>query len=123
MVDVWAGAGDHNGMNTGVKELSTDIQDPKINKDPSQKVRATLRKSTLHKTWCSREKGHPGKLHGGFCQQKHSHSNTDSEIGPGGQEKKPKTKGTRPKTPKTYRNSGTLPRTKGFLYQPPYRTG
>ena len=28
----------------------------------------------------------------------------------------------RPKTQETYRNSGTLPRPKGFLYQRPYRT-
>ncbi len=61
-------------------------------------------------------------LQGGLCQQKHRHRNADSKIGPGGQENRPETQEKRPKTTKTERNSGTLPRPKGFLYQRPYRT-
>ncbi len=41
-------------------------------------------------------------LQGGFCRQrlKHNHRNTDSKIGPGGQENRPGTPGKRPTNPK-----------------------
>ncbi len=57
-----------------------------------------------------------------FLSTETRHKNTDSKIGPRGQETRPKTKGKRPKTSKTDRNSRTLPWPNGFLYQRPYRT-
>ncbi len=60
-------------------------------------------------------------IQGGFCQQKHSHRSADSKIGPGDWETRPKTKGERTTNSTIHRNSGTLPRPKGFLYQRPYR--
>ena len=39
---------------------------------------------------------HVHDLLGGFCRQKHSHRNTDSRIGPGGQETRAETQGKRP---------------------------
>ncbi len=58
------------------------------------------------------------RLQGGSCQQKHRHRNAGSKIGPGGPETRPE---TQEKRPTTNRNSGTLPRPKGFLYQRSYR--
>ena len=58
---------------------------------------------------------------GWFCRQKSLHRNADSKINPGRWETRPEHEGKRPKTPKTHRNSGTLSRPNGFLYQRPYR--
>ncbi len=64
-------------------------------------------------TWSATPSEAPGQGHarhalktlqGGLCRQKHSHRNTDSKIGPGGQETRPETQGKRPKTQKTDRN-------------------
>ncbi len=56
-----------------------------------------------------------------FCRQKHCHRNENFKIGPWRQETWPKTKGKRPTTQNTDRNSETLPRPKGFLHQSPDR--
>ncbi len=66
---------------------------------------------------------HSGRLWraGRFCRQKHRHKNkTNSRAG--GQARRPGTQGKRPKTTKTQRNSRTLPRPEGVLYQSHYRT-
>ncbi len=59
---------------------------------------------------------------GRFLSTKHSHRNTYFSIGSGGYETRPETQRKRPNTTKNQRNSRTLPRSRGFLYQRSHRT-
>ncbi len=62
-------------------------------------------------------------IQGGFCQQKHRHKNTDSQIGPGGRKtgREPTENDQKPRKPTE--TQGPWPRPKGFLYQRPCRIG